>query len=123
MRQEETSRLTFGLILVLVGGALLAREFHMSWFGHIGRLWPLVFFAMAAGQLANTEGGLKLARATWFIFLGSIFLLHTFRVASLRDTWPLFIVAAGVSLLMEQLTRKVGRRDRSEPPPQGRDLK
>ena len=123
MRRDESSRVTFGLILVFVGVALLAREFHMNWFGRIGQLWPLVFFAIAAGHLANTEGRLKLARATWFIFLGSIFLLSTFHVASLRDTWPLFIVAAGVSLLMEQLACQLGRRDRSEQAQQGRDLK
>lgn len=111
MRKDESSRLTFGLIFILIGLVLLAREFHVSWFSNIGRLWPVVFFLMAAGQLANTERRLQLARATWFIFLGSILLAHTYRVASLRDTWPLFIVAAGVSLLMEQLAVQLGRHE------------
>jgi hypothetical protein len=123
VRQRQTSGLTFGIILVLVGLGLLAREFHMDWSVDFGRLWPVVFFAIAAGHLANTERRLHLARATWFIFLGTIFLLHTFHVASLRATWPLFIVAGGVSLLMEQLASHFGRRDGTDDGPHGRDLK
>jgi len=123
VRRDETSRVTFGLILILLGSVLLAREFHLHWFSDVGRLWPVVFFAIAASHLANTEGRLRLARATWFIFLGSIFLLHTFHVASLRDTWPLFIVAGGVSLLMEQVACQFGRRNEAGPTGQGKDLK
>jgi hypothetical protein len=101
---------TVGLILILLGGLFLAREFDLMQSLHIGRLWPVVFFAIAASHLASTDGRLMLARATWFTFLGTIFLLHSFDVVSLRQSWPLFIVAAGVSLLMEQLARQLGGR-------------
>jgi hypothetical protein len=34
------------------------------------------------------------------MFLGSLFLAHTFRVLTLDRSWPLFIVAGGVSILL-----------------------
>ena len=109
MTGKQSSRVAFGLILIALGVTLLARQLDFGWAFSIGRLWPVVFFAIAAGHLANAEGRLLLARATWFTFLGTIFLLHTFGVMSLRVSWPLFIVAGGVSLLMEQIARQLGR--------------
>ena len=109
MARRRSSSVALGLILVLLGVGLLARQMDVDWASNIGRLWPVVFFAIAAGHLANTDGRLMLARATWFTFLGTIFLLHTFHVMSLRVSWPLFIVAGGVSMLMEQLACQLGR--------------
>jgi hypothetical protein len=115
MKQRDASRLTWGLILVMAGLVLLTRQFDVGWTADIGRLWPLVFLAIAAGHLVATDGCLRLGRAAWFAFLGMIFLLHTFRIASLRDTWPLFIVVGGLSLLVEELAGRRGRRGPTTP--------
>ncbi len=122
MKPRNASRFTTGLILVLFGAALLARGSAFGWTFDIGRLWPVVFLAIAAGHLVATDGCLRVGRSAWFAFLGIIFLLHTFRIASLRETWPLFIVAGGVSLLVEQL---VGRRNHGGPvtPEPGKELR
>ncbi len=109
MDRKQTSQLSVGVILVGIGIAILSRQMEMPWAWDLGRLWPVVFFIIAAGHLATTEGRLLLARATWFLFLGSIFLLHTYRVLPLNRSWPLFIVAGGVALLMEQLACGLGR--------------
>jgi len=107
--RNQTSQIAIGLVLVLIGLAILERRLGLGWNWSLARFWPVIFFVFAAGQLANTEGRLLLARATWFTFLGTIFLLHTFRVVPLRDSWPLFIVAGGVALLMEQIACQLGR--------------
>lgn len=109
MDRKQTSQVTAGVILVALGLAILSRQLHAPWAWDLGRLWPVVFFIIAAGHLATTEGRILLARATWFLFLGSIFLLHTYRVLPLSRSWPLFIVAGGVALLMEQLACQFGR--------------
>lgn len=122
MERRDASRLTWGLILVMAGLALLSRQFDFGWTADFGRLWPLVFFAIGAGHLVAADGRDRLGHAAWFGFLGTIFLLHTFRVASLRDTWPLFIVAGGLSLLAEQLIGPRGRRGHAAPE-SGKDLR
>ena len=108
MGGKQSSRVVFGLILVLLGVALLARQMDFSWAPNLSRMWPVVFFAIAAGSLANTDGRMLVGRAMWFTFLGTIFLLHTCHVVSLRVSWPLFIVAAGVSMLMEHVACRFG---------------
>lgn len=123
MRPRDASRLTWGLILVMSGLALLSRQFDFGWTADFGRLWPIVFFAIAVGHLVASDGCLRLGRAGWFAFLGTIFLLHTFRIASLRETWPLFIVVGGVSLLVDELAGR-GRRRRGRTTPEiGKELR
>jgi hypothetical protein len=36
---------------------------------------------------------------------GAVFLLHTFRILSLRQSWPLFIAAAGAAVLLDSFTK------------------
>jgi len=104
---KQASQMTTGLVVVAIGLMLLAGQFDSTWGFDFGRLWPLIFIFLGLGRLASPERG----SAVWFLFLGGIFLLHTFRVVSLRDSWPLFIVAAGVSMMFRQDGR--GRRTRA----------
>ena len=80
--------------LVLLGGQL---DLFDTW--RIGRLWPLVMVAIGAAQWAATpppgarRQGLGLAGS------GVLLLLHTLNVMPIWDSWPLVIVAFGVSLV------------------------
>jgi hypothetical protein len=109
--RDRASRVTFGLLLILFGGALLVRRLEVNWASDFGRLWPLVFFAIAFGQLLTGRWRDRLTKAAWYAFLGAIFIFHTYGIVSLRETWPLFIVAGGVSLIMEQVWGARGRSD------------
>lgn len=108
--EKGSTRVVFGLMLIVIGVALLANQLHLDWAPDIRRLWPVVFYALAVGHLASERGPLLTARVLWFLFLGTIFLLHTHRVLSLRESWPLFVVVAGVALLMDALVSKAGER-------------
>ena len=96
MEPRQASQVTFGLIVVSVGLMFLAGQFDSRWAVDFGRLWPMIFVILGVSRVL-TRGGLP--TAIWFFFLAAIFLLHTHRVLTLRESWPLFIVAAGVGMM------------------------
>ena len=98
MDQQQTKQLTFGLVVIAIGLMLFASQLGLGWSFHFSRLWPGIFLMLAIGQFLSSDpdgwrGGV------WFLFLGAIFFMHVFHVLRLSDSWPLFVVAGGVSLL------------------------
>ncbi len=98
MDPQQTKQLTFGLVVTCIGLMLLATQLNLGWTLHMGRLWPAVFLVLAAGQFAssNPDGWRS---GVWFLFLAGMFFMHTLHVLRLSDSWPLFVVAGGVSLM------------------------
>jgi hypothetical protein len=102
----------FGVMLIGVGVAILARQMGWSWAPDLRRLWPLLFLFIATAHLSSRRGLLQ-PMPIYFVCLTAIFLLHTHRVFVLRDSWPLFIVAAGLLVLIAQLAQQADRRRRA----------
>lgn len=106
---DKTSGVFFGVALILLGLTLLATQLGVS----IGievdartaRFWPVLFVAAGALRVVTSE-----ARRGWgLVFLGAVFLMHTLDVVPLSQSWPLFIVSAGISLLSGRAESKSGR--------------
>jgi hypothetical protein len=110
----------FGVILIGIGVALLAAQMDWSWAPDLRRLWPLFFLFIAAAHISGSRGLLQ-PMPIYFVCLTAIFLLHTHRVFVLRDSWPLFIVAAGILVLLAQLAHQADRRRRAAG--HGKDLR
>ena len=110
----------FGVMLMGIGVAILAGQMGWSWAPDLRRLWPLFFLFLAAAQLSGKRGLLQ-PMPIYFVCLTTIFLLHTHRVFVLRDSWPLFIVAAGLLVLLAQLADQADRRRRAAN--KGRELR
>jgi len=58
-----------------------------------------VLIVIAAGQLSTPVEDGQPRKGLGLLMVGTIMLLHTTRILSLRDSWPLFIVAYGVSTI------------------------
>jgi hypothetical protein len=107
MTGRQASQITKGMVLVVIGLLLLAGQIHIAWdwndeFGRVdaGRLWPLILVTIGIGRfLAPREDG-HWPGGVVLVFLGGVFLMHTLDVMSLRDAWPLFIVAGGLSVML-----------------------
>lgn len=90
--------LVSGVLLIGVGLIFLASNLEMVPEVNIARMWPLILVVVGIGKIVapGDEGrwsGLTL------ILIACIFLAHNYRVLSLHDSWPLFIVVAGLSVL------------------------
>ena len=101
MDRKQASQATTGLIIVAVGLTLLAGQLNLGWAWDLGRLWPVFLIAIGLARFVN-PGEDGRGTGIWFMFMGAIFMLHTSRVLRLNDSWPLFIVATGVSMLFKR---------------------
>ena len=99
MRRDSSSQVTTGLVLVVNGLVLLGGQLDLFDTWRIGRLWPLVMVAIGAAQWAATPPPGARRQGTGLVMAGVVLLLHTLNVMPIWDSWPLFIVAFGVSLL------------------------
>lgn len=97
MNRKQSSQVTMGALLVAVGLILLGDQLGLSVSWNIGRLWPVVLIVLGAARVASSHHS---GASGYMLFLiGVIFLLHTFGYMTLDQSWPLFIVAAGLSML------------------------
>ena len=96
MDSKQASQVTTGLVVVAIGLVMLAGQFDSHWAWDFGRLWPFIFVVIGAGKLLSSESR---GSGAWFLFLGGIFLMHTYRIMSLSRSWPLFIVLGGLSIM------------------------
>ena len=110
--RKQASNVTTGLLLIVIGLILFGDELDLAWSWDMSRLWPLILVAVGAGNLLTPE---KRGFGVWMLFIGGVFLLHTHRVVSVRDSWPLFVVGLGAALLVGALSRpRAGKVDGPE---------
>ena len=101
-RPSDPARVTIGLLIVTLGVALLLdRAGVIDAFGR-STFWPFVIIGVGLVKLANRpdhgppQGG-------WWVFFGVLLLLNDMRVLRFRDSWPLFLVAIGISIVWNQI--------------------
>lgn len=88
-----------GVILIVLGLIFLAGNLDLDVNLNFGRLWPLLLIVLGGSKALFPDGGSR-AGGLPLVLIGGIFLAHNYRVMSLRDSWPLFIVAAGIGVLV-----------------------
>lgn len=110
----KTKDVMAGAILIVIGLIFLGGNLLDAPELHLGRLWPVILIVIGGGKILFPEGGARV-NGLPLVLVGSIFLAHNYRVISLRDSWPLFIVAAGISIVASAWAeRSAGRAtDRS----------
>jgi hypothetical protein len=106
-RPYDPARLSIGLLIVALGVALLLDRagvidaFGRSNFGR-SNFWPVVIIVVGLVKLANRpEHGPR--QGGWWVFLGVWLLLNDMRLLRFRDSWPLFLVAIGISIVWNQI--------------------
>jgi hypothetical protein len=99
---KQASGVTAGLVLMVIGLILLGDQFnlHVSW--SMRRLWPLILVAVGAGNLLIRENR---GFGVWMVLVGGLLLMHMHRILLVRDSWPLFVVALGLSLVIGAWSR------------------
>lgn len=89
-----------GLILIAIGAIFLMGNLTDQPIWHLGRLWPVILIIIGGAKVLFPSEGESWTEGVPLLGVGSIFLAHNYGVLSLRDSWPLFIVMAGISVLV-----------------------
>jgi hypothetical protein len=118
--QEQRSHLTAGLLLIGIGLVFFFGQLHWP-FAHvfrIGLLWPLILLAIGIGKLmqpVNEKHPGARGAGGWLVFIAVLFLLNNYDVLPISRAWPLFVVAAGVTMITHRsYTRRAGEEGRSD---------
>ena len=109
MDQKQASQMTTGLVVILVGLVLLAGQLRIGL--DLSRLWPFILIVLGVGRFLAIDKDGRRGNGGWLLFLGGLFVLHTFDIWTIRQSWPLFVVAGGVAMMF--------KRDRTPPPAPG----
>jgi hypothetical protein len=110
-------RVIAGLLVMLVGTALLADRLDWAGFHLNVPIWPWVVLLLGLGRLGrprvDTSGRLFVNRTgLWFIFLGVWGLVNEYRLFGLhyRQTWPLLLIGAGALIVWHAANPPQGAR-------------
>ncbi len=104
----DPSRVFFGGVLMLVGlGLLLDRT---GWLDALSRLWPLLLVGLGVVKLAFPRRDDGRGGGAWLILIGLLLLGDSLRVLTFRQSWPLFLVAGGGSIVWNGLREREARR-------------
>ena len=106
MASKSRSDIGTGLVLIALGLIFLAMRHHLVSPIDLSRLWPVILIVLGFGRLmARSDDGRHWGGLTT-ILIGVIFLLHTYRIFTIDQSWPLFIVVGGLSLVVGSMRRR-----------------
>ena len=105
MERNQSSQVIAGVLLIALGLIFLGQRLELISGLDITRLWPLILLVIGAGKFFGPRAEGQPRSGMWLMFLGVLFLAHTNRVMTIDRSWPLFIVAGGVSILLGSRNR------------------
>ena len=95
-----------GLLLIVIGLIFLASNLGTMPEINMSRMWPLILVAiglikiLVPGEDSRWDG-------MSLLLIAGIFLAHNYHVLRIHDSWPLFIVVAGLSVMFGSRHRRV----------------
>ena len=95
----------WGLIIVLVGAALLLHHMGVIPYDPVARYWPLLFVVLGVMNLMSPSGRLKwllLVVAGAFLQLNQLGITHL----SFADVWPIALIVIGLLLMWGSLENR-----------------
>jgi cell wall-active antibiotic response 4TMS protein YvqF len=133
---KRSSQALTGVILIVLGLIFLVDRmgWQWGWYLSFGRLWPLLLIVAGIGTaLTDRDTGTVLSRDAagqpqtgappksrrrygdgfFLMLVGVLMLLHVNHVLYMSQSWPLFVVAGGLSMIFGR-SRRGRRRSRWE---------
>ena len=101
-----------GVLLIVIGLVFLASNLGTMPEVNFARLWPMILVVIGAGRILSPNPDENRWNGLVLIFIAGIFLAHNYDVMRLRDSWPLFIVGAGLSVLLNVAAGRPNRNER-----------
>jgi hypothetical protein len=101
-----------GVLLVVIGLVFLASNLGTVPEVNVARLWPVIVVVIGVGRILSPNPDENRWNGLVLIFIAGIFLAHNYDVMRLRDSWPLFIVGAGLSVLLNVAAGRPNRNER-----------
>ncbi len=97
--RRDDGRLAGGVVLVLLGAALLLGQLRVLSLDPIAQWWPALLIAIGALRLFG--GARRRWSGYWILVTGIYGAIGEWRLFGLgfREAWPIFVIAAGVAMI------------------------
>jgi hypothetical protein len=108
LTRKSRSRLTGGIVLLLIGGIALAANLGiripLEWWKHA----PWLLIILGGVQLAWPGSFRERLGGYWLIVVGTFLLINIYELFGLHwgTSWPIFIIALGVRVILGGLCRR-----------------
>jgi hypothetical protein len=104
-RRSASSRLTWGIILLAVGGCLLAVNLGMDIPYRVWNYWPFLLIGLGVAQLILPGRPRDRLGGYWLTVVGLWGTVNMFGFLGLHwgNSWPIFVIAAGLRVLIGSL--------------------
>lgn len=101
------SQILFGLLFIAVGITLFLDRFDILHVGPVWRYWPFLLVLFGINKMVPFSHTRKIMKGVWLVFLGFWLYVSIEHVWGLefRDTWPMLIIAWGVSLAVRSFLK------------------
>jgi len=87
-----------GLVVICAGLVFLAANLGYVAIEEVWQQWPAVLIVIGASKVLFPGEGERTSGLP-LLLVGCVFLAHNYDVLHIRDSWPLFLVSAGLSIL------------------------
>lgn len=100
-RRYGNGSLVTGILLLIVGTALLLQNFEVIFIGSVWSHWPLGLVIIGLVKLFNVADAKQIGEGVWWIFIGLWLYVSVRHLYGLGfgDTWPALIIAWGISIV------------------------
>lgn len=127
---RRSSQMTTGILLIVLGLLFFADRQGWSWGWSLSfaRLWPVLLIVLGISKVIvpiedtitdalTGQPGVKVRRyrlgsGFWLVAVGVLMLLHVNHVLRLDQSWPLFIVFGGLSIMFGDDRKRRRRKER-----------
>lgn len=111
-------RIVLGVALMLVGAILLADKLALADTSGAWRWWPLLPIGFGISKLVQSWDTPERGSGAWLVFTGIWFLAVNFHLFGFtyHNSWPVLVVAVGVSMIGKALLEKKPEDGGSEVP-------
>src|SRR2546428_10298213 len=90
-----------GAAIILLGIVLLLDQVGIITWNGLWSFWPFALIIGGLVKLSRPQEGRR--EGGWLVFIGVWLLINEMHVLRYGDSWPLFLVALGVSIIWKAL--------------------
>ena len=100
--RRNTTSLAFGVAIMLFGVTMFLDQLGVIDGPDYAIFWPLVVIAIGLVKLSQPRHDGR-RHGGWWVFFGSWMLLSQLHLIWLRESWPLLLVALGISMVWKEM--------------------